>query len=188
VPRIYGDFSGQRFELWAEILPKYAIDPYQQFAYTTGKNASDITPVIDARDLFHSNRFDGFCLVSSDSDFTRVASRLREQGADVFGFGEQKTYESFRQACRKFLYTENLLPEARVSTTEAGPSAKALQPPSAAIPIFNKAMMQMETEDGWVGFGAAGQRLANNASDFDPRTLWISKTERSGPKDRSVRY
>src|ERR1700746_1408770 len=86
VPRIYGDFSGQRFELWAEILPKYAIDPYQQFAYTTGKNASDITPVIDAMDLFHSSRFDGFCLVSSDS-FTRVASRLQEQGDDVFGFG-----------------------------------------------------------------------------------------------------
>ena len=122
VRRIYGDFSGQRLKSWAEILQKYAIDPYQQFAYTTGKNASDIALVIDAMDLLHSGRFDGFCLVSSDSDFTRLASRLREQGADVFGFGEQKTPESFRQACRKFIYTENLLPEAQVLTVEEGPS------------------------------------------------------------------
>jgi len=175
VRRIYGDFSGQRLKSWAEILPKYAIDPYQQFAYTAGKNASDIALVIDAMDLLHSGRFDGFCLVSSDSDFTRLASRLREQGADVFGFGEQKTPESFRQACRKFIYTENLLPEAQVSTTEEGPPAKALQPPSAAIPVLNKAIMQMETEDGWVGLGAVGHRLANIASDFDPRTYGYRK-------------
>ena len=175
VRRIYGDFSGQRLKSWADILQKYAIDPYQQFAYTTGKNASDIALVIDAMDLLHSGRLDGFCLVSSDSDFTRLASRLREQGADVFGFGEQKTPESFRQACRKFIYTENLLPEAQVSTPEEGPSAKALQPPNAAIPILNKAMMQMETEDGWVGLGAVGHRLANIASDFDPRTYGYRK-------------
>ena len=175
VRRIYGDFSGQRLKSWADILQKYAIDPFQQFSYTSGKNASDIALVIDAMDLLHSGRLDGFCLVSSDSDFTRLASRLREQGADVFGFGEQKTPESFRQACRKFIYTENLLPEAQVSTAEEGPSTKALQPPSAAIPILNKAMMQMETEDGWVGLGAVGQRLANIASDFDPRTYGYRK-------------
>ena len=175
VRRIYGDFSGQRLKSWADILQKYAIDPYQQFAYTTGKNASDIALVIDAMDLLHSGRLDGFCLVSSDSDFTRLASRLREQGADVYGFGEQKTPESFRQACRKFIYTENLLPEAQISTAEEGTSTKALQPPSAAIPILNKAMMQMETEDGWVGLGAVGQRLANIASDFDPRTYGYRK-------------
>ena len=127
------------------------------------------------RHLLHSGRLDGFCLVSSDSDFTRLASRLREQGADVYGFGEQKTPESFRQACRKFIYTENLLPEAQVSTAEEGPSTKSLQPPSAAIPILNKAIMQMETEDGWVGLGAVGQRLANIASDFDPRTYGYRK-------------
>src|SRR5271155_332610 len=138
VRRIYGDFSNPRSKGWADTLSKHAIIPQQQFAYTTGKNASDITLVIDAMDLLHSGRFDGFCLVSSDSDFTRLASRLREQGADVFGFGEQKTPESFRQACRKFIYTENLLPEAQVSTAEEGPSNKALQPPSAAIPILNR--------------------------------------------------
>ncbi|MFE0756986.1 NYN domain-containing protein [Inquilinus sp. NPDC058860] len=173
VRRIYGDFSGQRLKSWADILQKYAIDPYQQFAYTTGKNASDIALVIDAMDLLHSGRFDGFCLVSSDSDFTRLASRLREQGADVYGFGEQKTPESFRQACRRFIYTENLLPEAQVSTPEDGPGP--LQPPGAAVPILNKAIAQMETEDGWVGLGAVGQRLANIASDFDPRTYGYRK-------------
>ncbi|MDR6289431.1 MULTISPECIES: NYN domain-containing protein [Inquilinus] len=175
VRRIYGDFSSPRLKSWADILQKYAIDPYQQFAYTTGKNASDIALVIDAMDLLHSGRFDGFCLVSSDSDFTRLASRLREQGADVYGFGEQKTPESFRQACRRFIYTENLLPEAEVSTLDEGPSAKALQPPAAAIPILNKAIAQTETEDGWAGLGAVGQRLANIASDFDPRTYGYRK-------------
>jgi uncharacterized LabA/DUF88 family protein len=175
VRRIYGDFSNQRLKSWTEILPKFAIDPYQQFAYTSGKNASDIAMVIDAMDLLHSGRLDGFCLVSSDSDFTRLASRLREQGADVYGFGEQKTPESLRQACRRFIYTENLLPEAQTTTPEEGRASKALQPPSAAIPILNKAIAQMETEDGWVGLGVVGQRLANIASDFDPRTYGFKK-------------
>jgi uncharacterized LabA/DUF88 family protein len=175
VRRIYGDFSSPRLKSWIEILQKYAIDPYQQFAYTSGKNASDIALVIDAMDLLHSGRFDGFCLVSSDSDFTRLASRLREQGADVFGFGEQKTPESFRQACRRFIYTENLLPDAQVTTLEEGPSRKALQPPSLAIPILNKAVAQTETEDGWVDLGVVGQRLANIASDFDSRTYGYRK-------------
>ncbi len=174
VRRIYGDFSGHRLKSWADNLQKYAIDPYQQFAYTTGKNASDIALVIDAMDLLHSGRLDGFCLVSSDSDFTRLASRLREQGADVYGFGEQKTPESFRQACRRFIYTENLLPEAQ-SAVPDGAARKALQQPSAAISILNKAIAQMESEDGWVGLGVVGQRLANIASDFDPRTYGYRK-------------
>jgi uncharacterized LabA/DUF88 family protein len=174
VRRIYGDFSGQRLKSWAEILQKYAIDPYQQFAYTTGKNASDIALVIDAMDLLHSGRLDGFCLVSSDSDFTRLASRLREQGADVYGFGEQKTPESFRQACRRFIYTENLLPEAQAAAQE-GPAPKSLQPPAAVIPILNKAIEQIETEDGWVDLGVVGQRLGNISSDFDPRTYGFRK-------------
>src|SRR5499425_3228166 len=132
VRRIYGDFSGQRLKSWADILQKYAIDPYQQFAYTAGKNASDIALVIDAMDLLHSRRFDGFCLVSSDSDFTRLASRLREEGADVYGFGAQKTPESFRQACRRFIYTENLLPESAAAAPEQEGGRRALQPPRAA--------------------------------------------------------
>ncbi len=175
VRRIYGDFSSPRLKSWADILQKYAIDPYQQFAYTSGKNASDIALVIDAMDLLHSRRFDGFCLVSSDSDFTRLASRLREEGADVYGFGAQKTPESFRQACRRFVYTENLLPEAEASTPEQGRSPKSLEPASAAVPILAKVIAQMESEDGWVGLGAVGQRLANIASDFDPRTYGFRK-------------
>lgn len=175
VRRIYGDFSSSRLKSWADILQKHAIDPYQQFAYTSGKNASDIALVIDAMDLLHSRRFDGFCLVSSDSDFTRLASRLREEGADVYGFGAQKTPESFRQACRRFIYTENLLPEAEMSARNQGTSAKSLQPVSAAVPILAKVIAQMESEDGWVGLGAVGQRLANIASDFDPRTFGFRK-------------
>src|SRR6478672_8258396 len=143
VRRIYGDFSHSRSKAWIEVLSKHAIIPQQQFAYTTGKNASDITLVIDAMDLLHSGRFDGFCLVSSDSDFTRLASRIREQGVDVFGFGEQKTPESFRQACRRFVYTENLL-RGTANTHDSAPAAKPLQVPSAAIPMLKKVMGQME--------------------------------------------
>ena len=175
VRRIYGDFSHARTKAWAEVLSKHAIIPQQQFAYTTGKNASDITLVIDAMDLLHSGRFDGFCLVSSDSDFTRLAARIREQGVDVFGFGEQKTPESFRQACRKFVYTENLLPTAPANAQDAVRTAKPLQQPSAATPVIKKVIAQMESEDGWVPLGAVGNQLANLASDFDPRNFGFRK-------------
>jgi uncharacterized LabA/DUF88 family protein len=197
VRRIYGDFSSPRMKSWADILQRYAIDPYQQFAYTTGKNASDIALVIDAMDLLHSRRFDGFCLVSSDSDFTRLASRLREEGADVYGFGTQKTPESFRQACRRFVYTENLLPEVIPTTPEDGGAVRARQPVSAAIPLLTKAIAEMDAEDGWVGLGVVGQRLSNIASDFDPRTYGFRKLsdlvrktgafEIDQPKDRAMR-
>ena len=175
VRRIYGDFSHARTKAWAEVLSKHAIIPQQQFAYTTGKNASDITLVIDAMDLLHSGRFDGFCLVSSDSDFTRLAARIREQGLDVFGFGEQKTPESFRQACRKFVYTENLLPTAPANASDAVQTAKPLQPPNAATAVIKKVIAQMESEDGWVPLSAVGKQLANLASDFDPRNFGLRK-------------
>ncbi|RXH27853.1 Maebl [Bradyrhizobium nanningense] len=174
VRRIYGDFSNARSRGWADILSKHAIIPQQQFAYTTGKNASDITLVIDAMDLLHSGRFDGFCLVSSDGDFTRLAARIREQGVDVFGFGEQKTPESFRQACRRFVYTENLL-AGTAATQDAASKSASLQPPDAATPIIKKVITQMESEDGWVALGEVGRQLANLASDFDPRTYGFRK-------------
>ena len=174
VRRIYGDFSNARSRAWADILSKHAIIPQQQFAYTTGKNASDITLVIDAMDLLHSGRFDGFCLVSSDSDFTRLAARIREQGVDVFGFGEQKTPESFRQACRRFVYTENLL-AGTATNQDAASRSVPLQPPDAVTPIIKKVIAQMESEDGWVALGEVGKRLANLASDFDPRTFGFRK-------------
>lgn len=175
VRRIYGDFSGSRSKAWAEVLSRHAIIPQQQFAYTTGKNASDITLVIDAMDLLHSGRFDGFCLVSSDSDFTRLAARIREQGVDVFGFGEQKTPESFRQACRKFVYTENLLGSADISKLAAKSPIVALQPAAAAIENISKVIAQMESEDGWVTLRDLGNQLANLSPDFDPRTFGYRK-------------
>ena len=174
VRRIYGDFSSSRLKSWIDILQKHAIDPYQQFAYTTGKNASDIALVIDAMDLLHSGRLDGFCLVSSDSDFTRLASRLREQGADVYGFGAQKTPESFRQACRRFVYTENLIADAQ----SAGPNlsqSRALESPDAAVSLLTKAVAQIDSEDGWVSLGTVGTQLSNLASDFDARTYGFRK-------------
>ncbi|MDF8357436.1 NYN domain-containing protein [Ensifer adhaerens] len=175
VRRIYGDFSGTRSKAWADVLAKHAIIPQQQFAYTTGKNASDITLVIDAMDLLHSGRFDGFCLVSSDSDFTRLAARIREQGIDVFGFGEQKTPESFRQACRRFIYTENLLADAGKDEQDTASAAKSLQPVSAAVPLIKKVLAQEETEEGWVNLGTVGKQLLNLAPDFDPRTFGFRK-------------
>jgi uncharacterized LabA/DUF88 family protein len=175
VRRIYGDFSGARSKGWADTLSRHAIIPQQQFAYTTGKNASDITLVIDAMDLLHSGRFDGFCLVSSDSDFTRLAARIREHGINVYGFGEKKTPESFRQACRRFTYTENLLPEASANGSEVATAAKPLEPLSAAVPILKKVISQMESEDGWVALGGVGSQLANLISDFDPRTYGFRK-------------
>jgi uncharacterized LabA/DUF88 family protein len=175
VRRIYGDFSGPHLKSWSEILQKHAIDPYQQFAYTKGKNASDIALVIDAMDLLHSGRFDGFCLVSSDSDFTRLASRMREQGADVYGFGAQKTPESFRQACRRFIYTENLMPAATFVSTDTPSKPGPLRPLSAAIPILKKAISQIESEDGWVPLRLLGSQLSNLFSDFDVRSYGYSK-------------
>jgi hypothetical protein len=178
VRRIYGDFSGMRLKGWADVLATHAIMPHQNFAYTTGKNASDIALVIDAMDLLHSGRFDGFCLVSSDSDFTRLAARIREQGVDVYGFGEQKTPESFRQACRRFVYTENLLPEAPAPDRPVRADARrapTLKPPSAAQDLISTAIAQLDDDDGWVALGRVGQRLAILASDFDPRTYGQAK-------------
>jgi hypothetical protein len=174
VRRIYGDFSSPRLKSWISILQKHAIDPYQQFAYTTGKNASDIALVIDAMDLLHSGRFHGFCLVSSDSDFTRLASRIREQGADVYGFGAQKTPESFRQACRRFIYTENLVSRAPATETKVPSQPQPLEPPSAAVPFLLKAISPSE-EDGWANLGSVGRRIANLFPDFDVRTYGCSK-------------
>lgn len=187
VRRIYGDFSGTRLQSWTGILSTHAILPHQNFAYTVGKNASDIALVIDAMDLLHSGRFDGFCLVSSDSDFTRLAARIREQGVDVYGFGAQKTPQSFVRACLKFVYTENLLPGAPAPDRPEQPDARpatAIKPLSAATRLIRTAIKQLEDEDGWVSLGAVGKRLPILASDFDPRSYGQGKlvglVEKSG--------
>jgi hypothetical protein len=174
VRRIYGDFAAQRMKGWSSVLSKHAIIPQQQFAYVTGKNASDIALVIDAMDLLLSGRLNGFCLVSSDSDFTRLAARIREHGADVYGFGEQKTPESFRQACRRFIYTENLRPRAAASEADT-PSRGSLQPPSAAAPVLRRVLSQMDDDDGWVRLSDFGRTLFNLVPDFDSRTYGYKK-------------
>ena len=179
VRRIYGDFSGTKLNSWAKILAKFAIIPQQQFAYTTGKNASDITLVIDAMDLMYSQRLDGFCLVSSDSDFTRLASRLREQGAAVYGFGQSKTPESFRQACSRFIYTENLMDNSENEDSEAhkvnAVKKTPLKQPSSINPTIGKIVKQLDSNDGWVQLGPVGTQLANLMPDFDARNYGFSK-------------
>ena len=114
VRRIYGDFAAERLKGWRKVIQPLAILPQQQFNYTKGKNAADIALVIDAMDLMHRGDLDGFCLVSSDSDFTRLAQRLREDGAAVYGFGAKKTPEAFRNACTRFIYVENLIEAAKM--------------------------------------------------------------------------
>lgn len=174
VRRIYGDFSSSRSKAWQEVFSKFAIIPQHQPAYTTGKNASDITLVIDAMDLLHSGRFEGFCLVSSDSDFTRLASRIREEGVDVYGFGKQKTSESFRQACRRFIYTEHLLPHAPTAA-RSPPTTKALEPLSHASRLVLPLIADIKADGGWVSLADLGKQLSNRAPDFDARTYGFKK-------------
>lgn len=170
--RIYGDFSKGQQAGWERVLARHAILPTQQFAYTTGKNSTDITLVIDAMDLMHSGRFDGFCLVSSDSDFTRLAARIREQGMDVYGIGRQTTPESFRQACTRFIFTENLVREPGDGIT-AGSNRRPLE---EAAGLIDRALEQMEDDaDGWYRLGSVGQRLQNLSPEFDTRTFGQGK-------------
>lgn len=133
VRRIYGDFTSQNLASWKAKLAEHAIHPIQQYRNTVGKNASDSALIIDAMDLLHSRRFEGFCLVSSDSDFTRLATRIREDGLVVYGFGEQKAPKAFVSACDRYIYVENLLAAARPSTAATEPPAE--QPESESAPV-----------------------------------------------------
>ena len=137
VRRIYGDFSGPHLRGWEKKLAGLAVIPNQQFAYTKGKNSSDITLVIDAMDLMHTGRFEGFVLVSSDSDFARLASRLREQGLQVFGIGRTNTPEAFRKACKRFIFVENLLGdgEALPEIEDRARTEPAGSKPEGKVPI-----------------------------------------------------
>lgn len=178
--RVYGDFSSPQIVGWTKVLARWAIQPQQNFANTKGKNSGDIALVIDAMDLLHSGRFDGFCLVSSDSDFTRLAARIREEGVDVYGFGEQKTPESFRQACTRFIYTENLTTQTELdgdagkkTPTEVVPTKRK---PSEAARLIASVIADMDEDgDGWVLAGAIGNRLRNAYPDFDQRTYGYAK-------------
>jgi len=177
--RIYGDFASPQIAGWTRVLARFAIQPQQNFANTKGKNSGDIALVIDAMDLLHSGRFDGFCLVSSDADFTRLAARIREEGVDVYGFGEQKTPESFRQACTRFIYTENLIAPVPVDAGAKSPVAEApatKRKPSEAARLIAAIIADMDEDgDGWVAVDGIGNRLRNAHPDFDQRTYGYAK-------------
>ena len=194
VRRIYGDFSGSRLSGWDTAVQSLAILQHQQRSNTIGKNAADIALVIDAMDMMSKGKVDGFCLVTSDSDFTRLAQRLREDGLVVYGFGERKTPEAFRSACTRFIYLESLggVPEKAITlvvsndTTMAAPVEKHA-PPSKAAPIILKAMAGFEDDEGWVPLTGVGSRIRNIAPDFDPRSFGQPKlsvlVEKSGAFD-----
>ena len=171
VRRIYGDFSRAQMGGWQNKLPTLALVPHHQPANTVGKNSSDIALVIDAMDLLHSGRFDGFVLVSSDSDFTRLASRIREQGLDVYGIGEQKTPEAFRKACKRFIFIENLLavPGPDTATTDTR------EAPSKAVPLIKNAMQAIDKDQEWFALGRLGQAIQASHPDFDSRTYGCAK-------------
>ncbi len=170
--RAYGDFSGSGASGWnKDILGRHAIQAHHQYPYTKQKNATDIAMVINAMDLLHSGRFDGFCLVSSDSDFTPLAARIREEGVDVFGIGKQNSPESFRQACTRFIFTENFAPVVEPGRAPAAPGKVA-----EAEPLLRDAIAEMEPDaQGWYHLGQVGQRLSNLSSEFDPRSYGHAK-------------
>jgi uncharacterized LabA/DUF88 family protein len=180
VRRCYGDFSSQQMSGWSKVQAEHGIVPHHSPAHTVGKNSSDISLVIDAMDILHTGRFDGFVLVSSDSDFTRLASRIREQGLDVYGIGQAKTPEAFRKACKRFIFLENLstqAPDARA--TKAEDTKPAAPPPIAALTeardVILRAMDALEGDDGWIGLGPLGQYITSANPDFDTRTYGRKK-------------
>lgn len=198
VKRIYGDFTSPRMTQWKAALLKHSISPAQQFAYTSGKNATDSSMIIDAMDLLYTRRFDGFCLVSSDSDFTRLAQRVREEGLTVYGFGEKKTPDPFVRACDKFIYTEVLRtapaaneaakpvpekPAKKVAKTVApkqpAPPSVPVVPPVAEnrdkhverlpLELIRQAIEEASDDQGWAFLGSVGSYLNKIRPDFDPR-------------------
>lgn len=170
VKRIYGDWTDVQLKGWKNVLLEHGLQPIQQFAYTTGKNATDSGMIIDAMDLLYTKNFDGFCIVSSDSDFTRLASRIRESGVKVYGFGEQKTPKSFIGACDKFIYTENLR-RNQVSVV----AAAKVKPDENLLALVRNAIEDTANEAGWSYLGAIGQNLLNKSPEFDPRNYGYKK-------------
>ncbi|MBO3275842.1 NYN domain-containing protein [Pseudomonas schmalbachii] len=189
VKRIYGDWTKPNLGKWKQVLLDHSIQPMQQFAYTSGKNATDSALIIDAMDLLYTRRFDGFCLVSSDSDFTRLAARLREEGLTVYGFGEEKTPKPFVSACDKFIYTEILravAPEAPVEpVVNDGKAAAANEPAKPAgkprpqkVPLDFIAQVLddiADDDDDWVQLGVLGQNIGKLRPAFDPRLYGFKK-------------
>ena len=189
VRRIYGDFTASTSASWKKVLQRYAIKPVQQFAYTTGKNATDSTLIIDAMDLLYTRKFDGFCLITSDSDFTGLAMRLREEGLTVLGFGEKKTPEAFRNACHKFVFTEVLRPSTHAEpvglpskdndgqkSVPSKASAETAAPNLDFPKKFILTALEQSTDDaGWAQLGTFGSYLTKLQPDFDSRLYGYKK-------------
>ena len=175
VKRIYGDWTGPHLKGWKDVLLKHSIQPIQQFRYTIGKNATDSAMIIDAMDLLFTNKFDGFCIVSSDSDFTKIASRLRESGLVVYGFGEKKTPEPFVSACDKFIYTEVLISKEDDNLSIKRKSANELKQDTKLVNLLRNAVDASSDESGWSHLAPVGNNIAKQVPDFDPRNYGYKK-------------
>jgi uncharacterized LabA/DUF88 family protein len=174
IRRIYGDWTTPQMNGWKECLNNHAIQPIQQFRYTIGKNATDSALIIDAMDLLHSELVDGFCIVSSDSDYTRLATRIREEGIFVMGIGQRKTPKPFVNACNVFIFTENLTDDIDARITEAtekeSGNGNGQQRPNP-LPLLKEAFDMSADEDGWAHLGTMGTNLRQLDPSFDPRTF-----------------
>jgi uncharacterized LabA/DUF88 family protein len=175
VKRIYGDWTTPSLTGWKSVLLEHSIQPVQQFRYTTGKNATDSAMIIDAMDLLYTKNFDGFCLVSSDSDFTRLASRIREEGLLVYGFGEKKTPKAFVSACDKFIFTEVLRFQENAESAVKRKTANELKKDAKLVTLLRNALDAASDESGWAHLGAVGSNIAKQAPEFDPRNYGYSK-------------
>ncbi len=183
VKRIYGDWTNTNLRSWKDKLLEFAIQPVQQFSYTSGKNSTDSAMIIDAMDLLYTESLDGFCVVSSDSDFTRLAARLREDGKLVLGFGQRKTPKPFVAACDKFIYTEILREDEddkeKESKTEKDAPSRAqqsdLRTDRRMRALLESAVEDAADEFGWAYLGAVGTYIANRQPEFDPRNYGFRK-------------
>jgi uncharacterized LabA/DUF88 family protein len=179
VKRIYGDWTSTNLRSWKERLLKHAVQPIQQFSYTSGKNATDSAMIIDAMDLLYSEKLDGFCIVSSDSDFTRLAARLRESGRTVYGFGEEKTPKAFVAVCDKFIFTEILLDNQEEADDDGAKRAskprKEFKVDRKLLKLLRDAVDDQTDDSGWAYLGGVGQKITLRSSEFDPRNYGFKK-------------
>lgn len=175
VKRIYGDWTLPQLRGWKDILLQHSIQPIQQFGYTKGKNATDSALIIDAMDLLYTGRFDGFCLVSSDSDFTKLAARIRESGLTVYGFGEKKTPDPFIAACDKFIYTEVLKIDEDETTRKKRQPINELKQDTKLVNLVRNAVEASSDESGWAHLAPVGSNIAKQSPGFDPRNYGFQK-------------
>lgn len=181
IKRIYADWTKPTVSGWKNVLLENAITPIQQYSYTTGKNSSDSALIIDAMDILYSGKVNGFCIVSSDSDFTRLATRLREAGMTVIGFGEKKTPQPFISACNKFIYLEILKDQSASVKADAKPVEKMhAEAPinkldKETIRIISESVNDLADETGWAFLGSLGSYILKKKPDFDPRNYGFSK-------------